>query len=222
MLAIAGTVTCRGAIWRSGVRAVIEPSEQAAAVSTLKWERGGAHPSMSRTWRQEQDLPLPPESVAYLTNECFLNQLAALPERHDRSELQDAILRAVYWFADAYRDRNRTMQFVKLWTCAEVFFAIDKERVTELTARGIASVLAFAGYSIIGVAEYPGFKRRIKALYALRSKAVHSAAFGHVQITDLEDFSRWVGWIIISMVSLSERGYATLRQVHEQTHDSTG
>jgi hypothetical protein len=216
ILGVCGAVLYRGAIWRSRVRAVISPLEHRKAISLLRWESGGDDPSLTRKGGREQDLPLNAGSVAYLTKECFLRQLAALPDRKDRSEVQDAIIRALYWFADAYGDRNPTMQFVKLWSCAECFFAIDKEDVTELNAKGIAAILTFAGFRVVEVKEYPDFKRRVKALYDLRSKAVHRAQFGHIERSDLEDLSRWVAWIIISMVALSERGYKTLRQVKEQ------
>jgi hypothetical protein len=107
------------------------------------------------------------------------------------------------------------MQFVKLWTCAECFFAIDKDGVTDSNARGFATILVFAGFKIVDVKDYPDFKRRVKGLYDLRSKALHRASFGHIQTNDLDDLSYWIAWLIISMVSLSERGYRTLRQIHE-------
>ena len=163
------------------------------------------------------DLPLSSESVAHLTKVCFLKQLASLPDLQDRSEIQNAIIRSIYWFADAYGDRNPTMQFVKLWSCAECFFAIDKEGVTDLNAKGFAAILTFAGFRIIDVKDYPDFKRRIKNLYGSRSEAIHRASFGHIQTSDLDDLSHWIAWIIISMVALSQRGYRTLRQVQEQT-----
>lgn len=182
----------------------------------LRWERGGENPSLTRRWGSEQDLTLDSTSVAYLTNACFLKQLASLPDREDRTDLQDAIIRSVYWFADAYRDPNKTMKFIKLWSCAECFFAIDKEEVTELNAKGLAAVLTFAGFNISNVKEYAGFKNRIKRLYGLRSEAIHQASFGNIQTTDLNDLSVWIAWLIISMVFLSERGYRTLRQIQEQ------
>jgi hypothetical protein len=215
-LAICGAVHYKGAIWRSRVRPVISPLENRAAVSILRWEKGGEEWSVTRRWGGEQDLPLDSASIAYLTRECFLKQLASLPSRERRSELQDAILRSVYWFADAYRDPNQTMQFLKLWSCAECFFAISEEKITEANAKGIASILTFAGFRIIDPKEYPKFKRRLKKLYGLRSEAVHRAMFSHIEIADLDDLSYWIAWIIISMVSLSERGYTTLRQVNEQ------
>jgi hypothetical protein len=115
------------------------------------------------------------------------------------------------------------MQFIKLWSCAECFFSVkekrttESEEITELNARGIASVLVFAGYQIVSHQEYSAFKRRVKHLYRLRSKAVHRAKFGHIETADLDDLSHWIAWVIISMVALSERGYETLQQVYEQT-----
>lgn len=120
-------------------------------------------------------------------------------------------------FADAYKDRNPTMQFVKLWSCAECFFAIEKDGVTELNAQGIAAVLTFGGYRIVEPRNYGSFKKRLKKMYKLRSKAVHRAKFGHIEFADLNDFSRWTAWLIFSMVALSEKGYKTLRQVRERT-----
>jgi hypothetical protein len=54
-------------------------------------------------------------------------------------------------------------------------------------------------------------------MYKSRSEAIHRAKFDHIEPLDLNDFSRWMAWLIFSMVALSERGYKTLRKVHEQT-----
>jgi hypothetical protein len=109
------------------------------------------------------------------------------------------------------------MQFVKLWTCAECYFAIDREGVTELNAKGITTILTFAGFKIVDQNDYPEFKRRVKKLYGLRSKAIHRAEFGHVEKADLDELSHWIAWVIISMVALASRGYKTLKQIQEQT-----
>ena len=85
------------------------------------------------------------------------------------------------------------------------FFAINSEEVTELKAMGIAATLTYAGFRVIEMKAYPDLKRRIKQLYGLRSKAVHRAAFGHIEIKDLDNLSYWLAWIIISMAALSAR-----------------
>lgn len=216
IIAVYGSILYQGAIWRSRVRAVTSPLEHRKAVASLRWEVGGKNPSLRRNWGKEQELSLNSVSIAYLTKECFLEQLASLPDKNNRSDLEDAIIRSLYWFADAYRDRNHIMQFIKLWSCAECFFTIEKEEIAELNAKGIASILAFAGYQIIEPQEYPKFKGRVKRSYDLRSKALHRAKFRHIETSDLNDLSFWIAWVIISMVALSERGYKTLQQVHEQ------
>jgi hypothetical protein len=181
----------------------------------LKWQTGGEKPSLTRKM-PGQDLPLDNKRVEYLTTQCFLQQMASLANKTDRNELQDAIVSALYWMADAHGDRNPTMQFVKLWSCVESFFAITDEKITEANAKGIAATLAFGGYKVVEANEYRDTKERVKALYALRSKALHRGRFGHIDSADIDELSVWVAWIIVSMVSLSVRGYMTLKQVNEQ------
>lgn len=215
LIAIYGSLQYRGAFRRTRACAIV-PSRQDSRLFTLRWEVGGADPSLSINWGHEQDLPVSAESVAYVNDQCFFRELAALPDCDRRNELQNAILTSVYWFADAYGDRNPTMQFVKLWSCMECFFSIEKDGVTELNAKGIAAVLTHAGYNVSSSAEYPRLKARLKNLYDLRSQAVHGGKVGHVEDQDLETFSQWIAWVIVSMMSLSVRGYETLRRVHAE------
>jgi hypothetical protein len=178
--------------------------------------RWGANPTVTRAWGEDKKLPLNAELVAYLRNQCFLNQLTELPVLNQKTELQESIERALYWFADAHGDRNTTMRFIKLWSCAECFFAITDKDVTEANARGMATILTFAGYGVWKVEDYPRLKRRLKELYDLRSRAVHRAEFNGVKLQDLRDLSQWVAWVIISMMALSQRGYRTLEAIKEQ------
>jgi hypothetical protein len=215
LLAVCGALLYKGAIWRSHVRLASSPATK-AAWSTLCWERGGAEPHLINSGEGRQDLPLNAESMAYLRRVCFLDRIVALLDEEERTEVQDAIVRALYWFGDAHGDRNPIMRFIKLWTCVECFFAIDDTDITEANARGIATLLTFVGYSIVEPKDYLKFKRRLKSLYGLRSKAIHRAEFDLVENADLEEFSHWVAWMIVSMVALAERGYRTLAAVKEQ------
>jgi hypothetical protein len=131
----------------------------------------------------------------YLRKECFLGTLTALLERKERSEVEDALVRSLYWFADAHADQNTTMCFIKLWSCVECFFAIADKDVTEANARGLATILTFAGYGLGKVEDYHRLKKRIKSLYNLRCRAIHRAKFDEVQLQDLEDLSQWIAWL---------------------------
>ena len=215
ILAVAGAILYKGVIWRTRARVVISPLEHRAGTAVLRWDIGGDNPTLNLNWGQEQDLPIKAEAVAYLNQHCFLAQLCSLLERTDRTEIQDAIVRSLYWFADAYRDRNPTMQLIKLWSCAESFFAFGDEQITERNARGIAVLITFA-LTFNPVEDYAKLKTRLKYLYALRSKAIHRGHFDHVEISDLNDLSRWIAWTIVSMMSLSERGFETMGRVHEE------
>ena len=216
VLAVCGAILFEGSIWQSHLRAALSPHRQTMPTSILHWEAGGANPTVTRTWGEDKKLPLNAKLVAYLRKECFLDQLAELPVLIQKTELQVSIERALYWFADAHGDRNTTMRFIKLWSCAECFFAITDSDVTEANTRGMATILTFAGYGVWKVEDYPKLKRRLKELYDLRSRAVHRAEFDGVQLQDLGDLSQWVAWVIISMMALSQRGYRTLEAIKEQ------
>lgn len=217
LLAVCGALLYKGAIWRSHVRLASSPSSR-ATWSILCWEQGGAEPHLFNSGEGTQNLPLNAESIGYLRRVCFLDQIMALLDEVQRTEVQDAIVRAVYWFGDAHGDRNPVMRFIKLWTCVECFFAIDDTEITQANARGIATLLTFVGYGIIEPKDYLRFKRRLKSLYELRSRAIHRAEFDLVENADLEEFSYWVAWMIVSMIALAERGYGTLAAVKSQAH----
>jgi len=215
LLAVCGALLYEGAIWRSHVR--VAPSAPSRnTYSVLRWEQDGENPHLISTGQSDQLLPLGSEQISYLRKECFLDRLADLLDQEHRTEIQDAIVRSLYWFGDAHGDRNPTMRFIKLWSCAECFFAVDKTDITEANARGIATTLTFAGYRILNPKDYPKFKRRLKSLYDLRSRAIHRAEYGLVGNSELGEFSQWVAWLVISMAAFAERGYKTLSAVSEQ------
>lgn len=217
ILAVCGAILYEGSIWRSHLRAGVSPPKQTMPTSIFRWDADGGDPTISRLWGEDQALLLDTALITYLREQCFLDQLAALPTVEDKTQLQQSIERALYWFADAHGDRNTTMRFIKLWSCVECFFAFTEEDITEANARGVATTLTAAGYQVWKPEDYPKSKSRLKDLYRLRSRAVHRAEFGEIQLVDLRDLSQWVAWLVISMTALSERGYRTLAQVKEQT-----
>lgn len=217
ILAVCGAILFEGSIWQSHLQTGFLPQHHSNTTAVFCWEPQGDNPTVRRFWGSDKKLPLNQELIEYLRKECFLDELSKLPTKKDKTEIEDAIERALYWFADAHGDRNTTMRFIKLWSCVECFFTINKEEITEANVRGIAIMLTFAGYGVGSVEEYPKLKRRLKELYDLRSRAVHRAEFDGVQLRDLQDLSRWVGWVIISMIALTQHGYVFLKQIKEQT-----
>lgn len=216
ILAIYGSALYKGSIWRSRINVKTSPFEHRLSANVLRWEGTGENPTMSKSWGHWQDIPFDTETVAYLKRECYFNEIAELFVIEKPNELQSAIINSIYWFSDAYKDSTPAMVLVKLWSCAECFFSIDFLKISESNAKGIATVLAFAGYGVITPDEYLDLKRNVKRLYKLRSDAVHRAKFEHITISDISEMSHWIAWLIISMVSLSVRGYNTLNKIKEQ------
>jgi len=135
----------------------------------------------------------------------------------DRTELEEAITKAAYWYSDAHRDPVLVMKLVKYWSCVEAFFSFENEEITHAVSAGLASMLVFGGFRFVSPFEYSTLKKQIMDLYSLRSRAVHRGYHEHIPEREVAQFSQWVAWMIINMVALVERGYTTLKEVKEQT-----
>ena len=135
----------------------------------------------------------------------------------DRSELEEAIAKAVYWYSDAHRDPVFAMKLVKYWSCVEAFFSFEKESITHSVSAGLASILVFGGFRFVPLSQYKNLKTEIASLYKLRSQSVHRGSYMHTTGLDVAKFSQWVAWMLVSMVELVEQGYTTLKEVKAQT-----
>lgn len=144
------------------------------------------------------------------------DQAFAIFENTNRSELEDAIVKCVYWYSEAQRDSVHVMKLIKYWSCVEVFFSLGKEDITKSVSAGLTSVLVYGSFRFIPQSEYASIKKRIKALYDLRSDAVHSAWYSHVSERDVSDLSQWVSWLLINMIAFVGAGYKTRAQVKDE------
>lgn len=147
----------------------------------------------------------------------MINRAVAILQANNRTELEEAIARAVYWYSDAHRDPVLVMKLIKYWSCVEAFFSFEKEEITHAVSAGLASILVFGGFRFVPPSEYSAIKKQIVDLYGLRSRAVHRGSHQHTTERDVAQFSQWVAWMIISMVALVEQGYTTLKEVKAQT-----
>jgi hypothetical protein len=138
-------------------------------------------------------------------------------QTNNRTQLEEAIAKAVYWYSDAQRDSVMVMRLVKYWSCVEAFFSFEKEEITHAVSTGLSSILVFGGFRFVPPSEYNVLKNKISNLYSLRSRAVHRGAHQHITEQEVAQFSQWVAWLIISMVALVELGYTKLHEVRTQT-----
>ena len=141
----------------------------------------------------------------------------AILRTSDRTQLEDAIARAVYWYSDAHRDPVLVMKLVKYWSCVEAFFSFHQEEITHAVSAGLTSLLVFGGFHFVPTSEYSALKKQIVKLYSFRSRAVHGGYHQHTTELEVAEFSQWIAWMIVSMVGLVEQGYTTLKEVKADT-----
>ncbi|TPI65054.1 hypothetical protein FJ417_00290 [Mesorhizobium sp. B3-1-7] len=141
---------------------------------------------------------------------------AANLQKGDKTEVEEAIERAIYWFSDAHRDAPLVMRIVKYWSCVEAFFSLEKDKVTQSVSSGLASILAHGGFRFVHFSEYATVKKKIGDLYDLRSFAVHRADHKHITEKDVAQLSQWVAWMIMEILHLSCSGYARLDQIKRE------
>jgi hypothetical protein len=203
------------AIHRINIRLINNCAHSYGAASSFGWDSKKSL-FFNRYFKSKQDFEIGSELLDNLSSACFLKELSNLIDKQNRNELEDAVVKSLFWIGEAQKDHSHASAWVKLWSCVECFFTLGEEEITELNARGISSVLVFGGYSHEKYGDYEQLKKKIKKYYALRSKVVHRAEYTHIDQILLEELSFIVAWVIITMVSLLARGYTTLAQVQEQ------
>lgn len=217
MLAITAAAMYEGGASSFRIGIVLSPEEVIGRSIWFSWSEQVRSLTTHYELPRGQFFPL----NASLMDESDLSRIIrrgfAILHTVNRTQLEDAIARSVYWFSDAHRDSLPVMQLIKYWSCVEAFFSFKEEEITHAVSSGLASLLAFGGFKFVPVAEYSTIKKKISTLYKHRSRAVHRGSHQHVTERDLAQFSQWVAWMIICMVVLVEQGYTTLEQVKEQT-----
>ncbi|MGE8359266.1 hypothetical protein [Pseudomonas sp.] len=134
------------------------------------------------------------------------------------SEIQKTLTRSIYWFYEAQSDPAPEMKLVKFWSCIECFYSFTKKEITQSIINGMIATLVFGGYKAYPLEAIPTLKKEIEDNYDLRSRAVHDAQHEHIPLQDVANVSRWAGFLVMELFSLSHQlGYTTRKEVKEQT-----
>ena len=206
----------RKAIQRINIRLINDCAHSYGTASSFGWDDSEKSLIFTRYFKSEHDFKIEPELLDYLSSVCFFKEFSNLIDKQNRNELEDAVVKSLFWIGEAQKDRSHAAAWVKLWSCVECFFTLGEEEITERNARGISSILVYGGYSHEKYDDYDQLKKKMKKYYRLRSKVVHRAEYTHIDQILLEELSFIVAWVIITMISLLNRGYTTLAQVQEQ------
>ncbi|WP_445114630.1 hypothetical protein [Acinetobacter sp. WZC-1] len=192
-------------------------SGQKISSPSLSWldeKEGGTFLYDSINFRE---IKLTSEIINYFNNNLFFNNFFQALQKDSQNEIEEAVIKAVYWFSEATKDNNNTMKFIKLWSCVECFFSIGKESISESNAKGLASILVYGGFQIYSVEEYKILKKHIKNLYTKRSKALHRAYWAEIDEVDVVNLANWSAWLIINVLALKVLlNYTKLKEIIEQ------
>lgn len=156
-------------------------------------------------WRGQTFKPNLERFSELLQPGAFLHAFKIFQKR-GRTDLEDAITKAVYWYGEAHRDPVDAMQFVKYWSCLECLLGGAGEALTENLSLGAVIVLTFGHYRLLEEAEVNKNVRTVKRLYAVRSRAVHRASHADVAPLDVATMSAWAAWVIYNAISFSNAG----------------
>jgi len=218
-LCVLGLYSCvlyDSAIRKLNIRLINNCAHAYGAASSFGWGNSERSLIFTRHFRSEQDMKIDQELMNYMSAECFFEMLSSLIGKEQNNDLENAILKSLFWIGEAQKDRSHASAWIKLWSSMECFFTLGDTEITELNAKGISSILLYGGYSHQEFGNYDQLKKKIKKYYKLRSKVVHRAEYTHIDAVLLDEFSFIAAWIIIAMASLLDRGYTTLSQVQKE------
>lgn len=169
-----------------------------------------------------QPFVLDRETHDELSGTTILPQAFKIFESQNRTELEKAVAKGVYWFSDAHRDKRPAMKLVKYWSCIETFFS-SNDNIVRSVSTGLAMILVSGAYEFVPKKEYPSLKKRVAKLYKLRSSAVHGANYRHVSERDVSELSQWAAWMLINMIAFVEQGFtqpSQIKNITDQLNDA--
>lgn len=196
-----------------------ERASSAAGSGYFFWNDNDKYLGRSISSGRGQLLNLTEERVRELVQPGAFDHAFVILQKRDRSELEDSIARAVYWYGEAHRDPVQVMQFVKYWSCLECLLGGPGEQLTETLAVGVVTVLTFGHFRLLESKDQLQHSKTVKRLYADRSKAVHRASHSHVTTRDVELLSSWTAWVIYNAISFSHTGMRSTKTLWQNVHD---
>lgn len=200
------------------IRVLLNNMEGYSTRIQLSWEEG--HPetlSCGRSLGTFSIVNIDESMIFGLESTYFHIYLPNIFEKKDKSEIEAAVCRSLYWFGEAYKEPVQGMKFLKLWSCIECFFSIDLEGITSANSVGIATVLktvdSMSSHQYRKDSKYSDYERKAKKFYKLRSEITHSALYSHIQDSDVEELAEWVINVVYIMIYFVEEKLTKLHEV---------
>lgn len=171
-----------------------------------------------RSRKPLQAFPIDPKRLDDLRGTCFFNDWGVVLSKDHKTELEEAILTAIYWIGEAQNDFCYESAFIKYWIALETLFTLSKENITKSLSKGISVLLAFGGYQFIETREVDALFKNVEELYDKRSKVVHRGVSEEVTPIELENVCKYAVWCVLTCFGLRFLGYETLDQIRDETN----
>ncbi|WP_139041125.1 HEPN domain-containing protein [Aeromonas salmonicida] len=198
------------AIHNVNIRLINDCMHSYGVASCIGQDEGSKDLRFIKYFRSTQDFTIDKELLEHLGKNMFFDTISSLVCRESRNELENAIIKSLYWIGESQKDQSHPSAFVKLWSALECFFTLGEGNITERNARGITSIIMFGEFHHKKFESYSLLKRKIKNHYKSRSKIIHHAEFSHIDNFQLEEMAFISSWVVIAMAALLERGYTKL------------
>ncbi len=138
------------------------------------------------------------------------------------TEVEESILKAIYWIGEAQNEFDLDIAFIKYWTAIECMFS--QEPITKSLAKGVTISIIFSCYQHIqdanNVDDAKLIYKEIKKLYKKRCDIIHGGKT-HLtqQVIDEHDISaicKYAAWSISQMFCLRSGGYVTRDKIKKE------
>jgi len=209
----------------SRVRILLDNMDGYSLRKKLSWEDGLPKSIGYRvTFGTLSTLKIDHTMIDVFKESAFSILLPSIIDKIDKNEIESAICRCLYWFGEAYKEPVLGMKFLKLWSCIECFFSIDKKQVTAANALGVATVLKVlenidTDLPAITI-QFSDYKKNAEKFYDLRSDIIHNANYSHIQVDDVEQLSKWVVKVLYVMLFYVSEKLITLSEVKKRIEAS--
>jgi len=188
---------------------ITTPEEGHGRALSLSWKESHRELYIASKFVGSQRFSIDSELCTEISESTMGHRAIEVLESQSRTPLEEAWVRALFWYSDAHRDQTLVMRFLKLWSCAEAFFSAGHTDISESVSFGLAAIVVYGDFRSAEPPEFQGLKKKLKTMYGQRSRATHRASYSHVSDRDVADLSQWIAWMLLGIVALGCRGVRT-------------
>ncbi len=165
--------------------------------------------------RNIEDFPMVAARIQELRDQNFYDDISSFAFSSSQTEIEKAVVSAIYWTGEAQNDYDTESAFLKYWTALESVFTTEYTEITENLARGVSSFLVFSHFRFAQLPELKGISREVKRLYKLRSKIAHRGLRNQLNQKDINIMSMYCAQTVLALLDIRNHGFKTMRDIQD-------